>query len=239
MPGRAQQRTVEAVRSVGKLRGRREVRVLAFYLGGAWIMYEVPALTADTFGLSQLVVRLTVLVLASGALLAIPMSRWYELTARAVDRGGAALAEIEGVPDVLEPALARAYRRVSRRTAVVAGAGSTLAFTGFFFVLWNAWAEAHAYVAPDSRISIVVFPFRTPGPAADAFGEAIGDLLVVTLDGTPGIRIVDPASVWRSLRPKRGEPARAPEFEDALTLSRRVGAGRFVIGSALPSGSNL
>jgi hypothetical protein len=232
--------SVRTARGLSRLRHRRDVEWLVLYLGGAWILYESVALTADTFDLPVLVARVTAVVLALGAIIAIPLARWYELTARALDRTeGEDLVDVPGVPDVLEPALARSYRKVGRRSVMLAGAGSAVLFSGFFFVLWNAWAEGHAEVAPDPRISVAVFPFRASGTEAGVAGEGIADLLLVTLDGTPGVRVMDPAGFWRSLRSERGAPARAPELDEALRLSRRAPARRFVTGTVISGATTL
>jgi tetratricopeptide (TPR) repeat protein len=122
---------------------------------------------------------------------------------------------------------------------LLAGAGSTVLFSGFFFVLWTAWASGHEKVAPDPRVSVVVFPFNSSGTETAGYGEGLADLLVTTLDGTPGIRIADPSSLWRGLRPERGALARGPELDEALRLSRKAGARRFVTGTVVPLGSNL
>jgi hypothetical protein len=216
--------SVRTARGLSRLRHRRDVEWLVLYLGGAWILYESVALTADTFDLPVLVARVTAVVLALGAIIAIPLARWYELTARALDR-------TEGE--------ARSYRKVGRRSVMLAGAGSAVLFSGFFFVLWNAWAEGHAEVAPDPRISVAVFPFRASGTEAGVAGEGIADLLLVTLDGTPGVRVMDPAGFWRSLRSERGAPARAPELDEALRLSRRAPARRFVTGTVISGATTL
>ncbi len=86
---------------------------------------------------------------------------------------------------------------------------------------------------------MLVFPFRTSGPDAQSYGEGLADLLIVTLDGTPGIRVPDPTSLWRELRPEKGAPARAPEADEALTLSGRAGARRYVTGAVVAAGSRL
>jgi tetratricopeptide (TPR) repeat protein len=216
------------------------VEWLALYLGAAWIVYEAVGLTVDTFDLPVGVVRATAVLLGTGALSAIPLARWYALTARALEAAsGAVPDDVPGVPDLLEPALTGSYRRVGRRMVVLAGAGSTLFFSGFFFVLWNAWVAGHERVAPDPRVSMVVFPFRATGVGADDYGEGIADLLSATLDGTPGVRVFDPSMMWRKLRPKRGAPALPPEPEEAARLSRRAGARRYITGTVVGAGSSL
>ena len=231
---------VRTVRNLDQLRHRREVEWLALYLGAAWIIYEVVGLTVDTFGLSVTVIRATALLLGVGALIAAPIAHWYELMARAVEKAGdGELDDVPGVPDVLEPALAHSYRRVGKRTVVLAGAGSTVLFSGFFFVLWNAWAAGHEKIAPDPRISMVVFPFRGSGAEAAGYGEGLADLLITTLDGTPGVRVSDPSSIWRELRPKRGALALAPEPDEALRLSHKAAARRYVTGNVIAVGSTL
>ncbi|MGD2216818.1 MAG: hypothetical protein PVJ64_08675 [Gemmatimonadales bacterium] len=232
--------SVRTARRLTRLRRRRDVQCLTLYLGAAWILYESVALTVDIFEFPILVARVTAIVLAVGAFASIPLARWYELTARAVDRKtGEDLVDVPGVPDVLEPALASGYRKVGRRSIMLAAAGSAVLFPGFFFVLWNAWAEGHAEVAPDPRVSVAVFPFRTSGTEAGVAGEGIADLLVVTLDGTPGVRVMDPAGFWRPLRPERGAPARAPELDEAKRLSRGAPARRFVTGTVISGATTI
>lgn len=238
MPSPDRSLSVRTVRGLSRLRHRRDVEWLALYLGAAWILYESVALTVDIFRLPIFVARATAITLALGALLSIPIARWYRLTAEALDeRDGGPPDDVPGVPDALEPALARGHRTIGGRAAIFAVAVAAVLFSGFFFVLWNAWAEGHGEAAPDPRVSIAVFPFR--GGADAAIGEGVADLLSVTLDGTPGVRVIDPAALWRELRPERGAPAAAPGPEVALELSRRVGADRYVTGSFLEAGSSL
>ena len=81
MPRPDQPWAVRTVRGVDQIRRRREVEWLALYLGAAWIIYESVGLTVDTFGLSVVVVRITAVILGLGALIAMPVAHWYELTA--------------------------------------------------------------------------------------------------------------------------------------------------------------
>ncbi len=239
MPLPRQPRTVRAARRLGQLRHRREVEWLALYLGGAWIIWEAVGLTVDTFALPVAVARVTAALLGIGALLALPLARWYELTARAIEAAPEAEpGEVPGVPDVLEAALTRGHRRVSSRTVLAAGAGSTLLFSGLFLALWNAWAGDRGRVAVDPRMSLAVFPFRASG-AAEALGEGVADLLTSALDGTPGVRVFDPAAVWTPLRPEPSAAAAAPDPDAAARLSRRAGARRYITGSIVGSGASL
>ncbi len=240
MPRPDQPWAVKAVRGVDQIRRRREVEWLALYLGAAWIIYESVGLTVDTFALPVGVVRATAVILGLGALIAVPLAHWYELTARALEQAGdGEVGDVRGVPDVLEPAFTRSYRRVNKKTVVLAGAGSTVLFSGFFFVLWTAWAAGHDKPVTDPRVSMVVFPFRGSGIGAAEYGEGIADLLSVTLDGTPGIRVSDPSAVWNDLRPERGAVALAPEQDEALRLSRKAGVRRYVTGTVVAAGTSL
>lgn len=240
MPHDAESRLFRTVRDLGRLRYRCEVQCLALYLGAAWICYEAFALTAETFNLPAVFVRALVVVLIIGALLAIPVARWYQLTAKTLEEAERGTDEdVPGVPDILEPALARAYRGVRRKTAWLALGGSAIAFPLLFVLLWGAWAEAQTKDVRDPRVSVLVFPFQTAGTNAEDLGEALGDLLVVTLDGTAGVRLVDPSSVWKRLRGREGEPARPPEPGEALELGQRSAAMHYVTGRLVASGANL
>ena len=240
MPSPKQPRAVRTVSALDRLRRRREVEWLALYLGAGWIIYEAVGLTVDTFDLSVNVVRVTALLLALGALIAIPLAHWYQLTARALEKAGdGEVGDVQGVPNVLEPAFTRSYRRVNKKTIVLAGAGSTVLFSGFFFVLWTTWAAGHEKPVTDPRISMAVFPFRGAGVDGAAYGEGLADLVSAALDGTPGVRVSDPSAIWSDLRPERGAAALAPEPDEAARLSRKAAAQRYVIGSVTAAGANL
>ncbi|NIP58057.1 MAG: hypothetical protein GWM92_07360, partial [Gemmatimonadetes bacterium] len=67
----------------------------------------------------------------------------------------------------------------------------------------------------------------------------LADLLSITLDGTPGLRVVDPSGVWESLEADADGAPMPPAPEEAGELSRRAAAARFVTGDILQSGSRL
>jgi serine/threonine-protein kinase len=80
-------------------------------------------------------------------------------------------------------------------------------------------------------MGLVIFPFRATTPAAGEWREAIPDLMATHLDGTPGIRVADPWSLWLPLRESRGDVARSPDPEEARNLARRANACCYVLGT--------
>jgi len=80
-------------------------------------------------------------------------------------------------------------------------------------------------------MGVVVFPFRATTAAAAEWREAIPDLIATQLDGTPGVRVADPWSLWLPLRRERGEVARSPDPDEARELARKANACCFVLGS--------
>lgn len=245
----------QGVSVLDSFRERPEIQVAAAYLGGAWLFYDVAELVVFVLELPDLVLRLLLGLLAAGAILALLTGRWLRLTLRELRRGRREPDEdIGGVPDFLEPILLRAAGAVSGRTTLVATGLSTVAFILLFLALWTSWAEAHVRQVPDDpRITVAVFPFGQAGsagiaPSAGAregtaettgLGAGLADLLSSTIDGTPGLRVVDPASFWPSLEAgATGGPA-APGADEARRISRELGADHFVFGDLLPSGSRL
>ena len=83
----------------------------------------------------------------------------------------------------------------------------------------------------DGRLGLAVLPFRATLGAASQWTEAIPDLLSTALDGTPGVRVVDPWGLWRSLRATPTAVPRSPDPEEASRLTRDAGACCFVLGS--------
>jgi serine/threonine-protein kinase len=82
----------------------------------------------------------------------------------------------------------------------------------------------------DAARGIAVLPFLIHNGGED-LAEGLADLLATTLEGTPGLRIVDPWALWRPLRAKRGGPASSPDPTEANEISRRFGARYFILGS--------
>jgi hypothetical protein len=91
----------------------------------------------------------------------------------------------------------------------------------------------------DGRLGVVVLPFRATTDAAREWAEALPDLVTTALDGTPGLRVLDPWAAWRTLRSAPGEPPQSPDLDGARSLARRLGATRLVLGSVVQTNDRL
>ncbi len=90
-----------------------------------------------------------------------------------------------------------------------------------------------------SRLGLAVFPFRETDPGQANLSEWLGDLLSTALEGTPGVRVADPWSLWRSLRADRAAPATPPDPVDGERLAQRAGVRHYVLGAVLQRGEQL
>ena len=90
----------------------------------------------------------------------------------------------------------------------------------------------------DRRLGIAIMPFRTTSDAA-RWSETLPDLLSTLLDGTPGVRVADPWSLWRPLRADPASAARSPDPDEAGRLARRARATRYVLGAVDALGGQL
>ncbi len=91
---------------------------------------------------------------------------------------------------------------------------------------------------PDA-VGLLVLPFRATVAEAASWSEALPDLLATTIEGTPGLRVVDPWSGWRDLRERPSDRARNPEVQEAEALARKTGANWYVIGSLMAERGRL
>jgi tetratricopeptide (TPR) repeat protein len=87
---------------------------------------------------------------------------------------------------------------------------------------------------------LAVFPFRASSVEADRWSEQLPDLLATALDGTPGVRVADPWSLWRTLRSDRAARALSPsDAAEAERLARAARAGQFILGSLAAEAGTL
>ena len=145
-------------------------------------------------------------------------------------RAGAA-----GIPTEIRRRTPKAARRPIPWRTTLAGVGAT-ALVVAAVLTGRAWLGSPP--ATD-RLTLAVFPFRPTGGGAEEWSEALGDLLATALDGTPGVSVADPWTLWRPLRPDRNAIASPPGPEDAGRLAAGAGAGRFVLGSVVQTGDEL
>ncbi|MGH7677501.1 MAG: serine/threonine-protein kinase, partial [Gemmatimonadaceae bacterium] len=100
------------------------------------------------------------------------------------------------------------------------------AAAGYFLLQGNARTAS-----ADTRTGLAIFPFRATMGEVAQLSETIPDLLATRLDGTPGLRVTDPWSLWRPLRAERGDAARSPDPEEGRLLADKADAAAYVLGS--------
>jgi tRNA A-37 threonylcarbamoyl transferase component Bud32/tetratricopeptide (TPR) repeat protein len=125
-------------------------------------------------------------------------------------------------------------RQVPLKHVLTAGAALVAVFVIALVFLTTPFAQAR-----EERASLVVFPFRAIGNETGSLGEGIADLLAATLDGTVGVRVADPTTVWRSLRNTGQDLLRVPELDEALGVAGRVSASTVMLGSVTSAGGRV
>ncbi|KPK80390.1 MAG: hypothetical protein AMS25_09110 [Gemmatimonas sp. SM23_52] len=201
-------------------------RVAAVYAAAAWVVIEASATILPALHLPEWTVTAVVIAALVGFPVALVLAWAFELTPEGLRR-------TEGLAPGVEPAI----REVSRArgiaavllVAVLAAAGGYLAGRRI----------SGPRAAADDRLGLAVFPFRPTGAAVEEWSEGMADLLATVLDGTPGVRIADPWSLWRGLRRERTARAESPDPVEAGQLARRAGARHFVLGSIVGTGERF
>lgn len=212
-------------RFVAELKRRRVLRAAAVYAAAAWLVVEVSATVLPALHLPEWTVTLVVILALAGFPLAIVMAWALELGPEGVRRTSAAPAGA---------AQARGRRAFPRWLAVLAVA--VFAGVGTYLAFQRVTADSGRR---DDRLGIAVFPFRPTGAVVEEWSEGLADLLSTVLDGTHGIRVADPWSLWQSLRSERAARARTPDRAEASRLARQAGAKRFVLGSLVGTGQSF
>lgn len=146
---------------------------------------------------------------------------------------------VEALASGMRESAAQDRPKASRRT-VLARIVTGVAIAAAALVTWLVLRPRAPAAAPDERLGVAVFPFRAESPAVAEWSEQIPDLLATVLDGTPQIRVADPWSLWRGLRPKGDARAAGPrDPSDARRLATQAAADRFVMGTVAPDGERM
>jgi len=193
-------------------------RVVAVYAAAAWVVIEASATILPALHLPEWTVTAVVIAALVGFPVALLLAWAFELTPEGLRRTEAAAPGVE--PAVHEVSRARGIVAVLL-VAVLAAAGGYLAGRRI----------SGPRATADDRLGVAVFPFRPTGAAVEEWSEGVADLLATVLDGTPGVRIADPWSLWRRLRRERTARAESPDPVEANRLAREAGARHFVLGS--------
>lgn len=213
-------------RFLSELKRRGVIRAAAVYATAAWVFVEVSATVLPALRLPDWTVTAVVIVALIGLPLAVILSWAFDLTPEGLRR-------TEPVA-VGAPAPRREVSRVRGLVAVALVA--VLAATGGYLAGRRITGVGRL---ADDRLGLAVFPFRATGGAVEDLSEGVADLLATVLDGTQGIRIADPWSLWRSLRPERTSRAHSPDPEEANRLALQAGARNFLLGSVVSAGDSL
>ena len=129
----------------------------------------------------------------------------------------------------LRPSRARRLRVQRNGVVALSGVLAAIAVAGAI-AAWRRVPPARM-IGDDGRISVAVLPFRPTVPEATRWTEAIPDLLATTLDGTPGVRVADPWSLWRTLRATPHAVARSPDPEEGEAIAKRANVCCYVLGT--------
>jgi len=210
---------------VEELRQRRVVRALLAYGAGVGVVLEGAEMVFTALALPDLAYRIIVIAAIAGFPVVAALSWVYDLTARGLRRTADLDPEEnrEPVPVSRYLQLVGAFAFIAAIVLSTAGAVSSLRYPG----------------SDDGRVGLAIFPLRTVGPTGQAWSEGTADLLATALEGTPSLRVVDPWSLWRPLRPEASAAAVPPDPQEAQSLTLDVGAHRFLLGSVVASGSRI
>ena len=142
-----------------------------------------------------------------------------------------ALAEAGAAPPRSAVPERRPRITLSRRTWALGG-GLLLALAAA-----ASWLAFGRRPPPATPTRLAVFPFSVPAGAGDDYlAQGMVDLLSRNLSGAELLTTVDPGRVM-SAAGRLG--ASGPDIEQGRDIARRLGAGRYVVGSVVPAGGRL
>ncbi len=212
-----------------QLTRRRVIRSLVAYGAGAFALLEGAQPVFTGLLLPDLAFRILVVLVLAGFPAVAVLAWLFDLTEDGIRRTP---SDAEASPG----GAASGTRRLPLRGWLQVG--------GAFLLVGILAAATAAEVGrarfpssgSDGRVGLAVFPFRTSAGTDPVWANGAPDLLITALDGTAGLRLVDPWTLWKPLRPAADAPATPPESDEAPDLARAAGAHRYVLGSVVSVG---
>lgn len=220
---------------LGELRRRRVFRVAACYAASGFVVVEVANNFFPPLHLPPWTTTLVAVLVVLGFPIAVGLAWAFQVTPEGVRRAD----ELESAQHPDEPrgatprrpggSFARepddpriAPRPNPRRALPIALSVASLLVLGGFLLRFSD-GRAHMDAA-----TVAVLPFSVAGSPDFAYlATGIVDLLGRNLDGGPGIRTLEAATVLRAV----GAPETAFDPDEGLRLASSLGAGAFVIGT--------
>jgi DNA-binding SARP family transcriptional activator len=138
-----------------------------------------------------------------------------------------------------EPAVApptTAARRWPRKrgVAVALAAALVLTISSATYTVWQR-GPAHRSAPEPGRVAVLPFAVRA-SPGLEHMGPGVADLLSARLDGRDSLRTVDPTAVFHAVSATGTTPG---DLERSGAVSSRFGAGQYITGSVVQTGSNI
>ncbi|MDH3270518.1 MAG: hypothetical protein OEN56_04255 [Gemmatimonadota bacterium] len=207
-----------------ELKRRRVYRVGAYYAFAAFIVWQVAEIAVPALGMPDIV--LTVVVAGSIVLFPVALALAWMFDLR---RDEAGIGLPPGVHDWLDESRARRLVAGLVLASVVAASG---------FLGWLRWGPP-SRAGPETDARIAIFPLSTVSLDGAAYGEGIAELLVVGLDGIPGLDVLDPGAFWSPVVEAGFVPSMRAGDDRLLEMSRRFGVSRYLSGTAVVAGRAL
>ncbi len=202
---------------LAELQRRRVYRVAGLYAGGAFVLWQVAEIAVPALHLPEVLLS----VVVGGSILGFPLALVL-----------AWLFEVRRETGAKSTALAGMASRVTRRSV------GALLLVGL--VAGAALVALRLTAGPGAEgTRVAVFPFATVSLDENELGEGIAELVVVGLDGVPGLSVIDPGALWQPLL-QAGAIALPVQAQDRIRdASRRFDAARYVTGTVVQAGRSL
>ena len=227
---------------IDRLKASRLVQVLLLYLGASWVIIEVAGELQEALELPDWLVPVALVLLLVG-LLVVLATAWVQGNPATDAREAAG-----EVPDSWEVGVGDFFGDIRRGRFPHLTWGR--AILGGVFALALLFGVTGAYVlvqggsglrtfdelaAEEAGAGLAIVPFSVSGLDAEIYGEGMVTLLGTTLDGVPGLRVVDSRTVLARWDDRVSGDSR-PDLPAILDVARRSGAVYVLVGDAVSTG---
>ena len=217
-----------------ELKRRRVIRAIIGYLASAYVLLELASIVIEPLGLPEWTIKLILVLLVVGFVIAISLAWIYDFTSRGIVKTESAMVAEEKAPE--EKPTKRKLKVSDVIIAVLVVAVVILAYPKVFNKNKSLFDQAF-----ENKNSIAVLPFmnNTGDPSYDSWEYGISNLMITSLSKSNELAVIDNQTIYEVIDNSGDVRLMSIGPDMAKEVARRIDVASYIYGDYFLAGSTF